>query len=90
MELISILFVILLAVIFLKILAVILHTGVFLLTLPFKILGILLSVIIVFAVLLPIGVVGAVAGILVAPLAILVVLLPFILVGLGLYLILNR
>ena len=81
MELISLL---------LKLLALILHTGVFLLTLPFKLLAAVLSVIVVFAVLIPLGVVGAIAGILIAPLALLVILLPFILIGLGIYLIANR
>jgi len=90
MEILSILLVILLIVIFLKLFSVLLHTGFFLLTLPIKILSVVLSVFVVLAVLLPLGIIGAVAGLLAVPLIILAFLLPVFLILYGIYLLINR
>jgi len=90
MEILSILFIGLFVVVFLKLFSVLLHTGIFLLVLPIKILSILLSLFVVLVVLLPLGVVGVVAGLLVVPLLILAFLLPLLLILYGIYLLINR
>ena len=90
MEIVSILFIILFAVLFLKAVSFILHTGIFILTLPIKIFSVVLATVVVFAVLLPLGVVGVIAGLLVTPLVLLVILLPFFLIIYGIYLLVNR
>ena len=90
MEILAVLFFILLAVIFLKILAFVFHVGIFMLALPFKILAISLSAIIVALVLIPLGVIGGLAGLIILPLVIFIPLLPVLLIGVGLWLLLRH
>ena len=90
MEILSVLLIILFAVLFLKVFSFLLHTGIFILTLPIKILSVVLATVVVFALLLPLGVVGVLAGLLVTPLVLLVILLPFFLIIYGIYLLVNR
>ena len=90
MEILSVLFIVIFVVIFLKLFSVLLHTGVFLLTLPIKILSVLFSLFVVLVVLVPLGVVGVVAGLLAAPLFLAAFLLPVFLIVYGIYLLINR
>ena len=90
MEILGVLLIVIFVVAFLKLFFVFLNTGIFLLALPFKIILALLSLFAVFVVLLPLGIVGAVAGLLVAPLLIIVLLLPVILIIYGIFLLINR
>ena len=90
MEVLSVLLIAVFVVIFLKLFSILLHTGVFLLTLPIKILSVLLSLFVVLIVLVPVGIVGALAGLLAVPLIVVVLLLPFFLILYGIYLLINR
>jgi hypothetical protein len=90
MELLTLLFIVFLAALFLKILSIIFHTGVFLLVLPLKILAVLFATIVVFVVLAPLGILGAIAGLMVAPIVLFVFLFPVILIGIGIYFLINR
>ena len=86
MELIILLLIILVAYIIMKLMTVFFHAGIWLLALPFKLLALLLSSIIVVFVLVPLGVVGALLSLLAVPLAFFIYLLPFLLIILGLWL----
>ena len=86
MELIGALLLILLAVGFLKILGLIFHAGIFVLTLPLKILGVALSALVFAVVLVPLGIVSAIAGLIALPALLLGPLLPILLIGGALYL----
>ena len=86
MEILTILLIIFFAVLFLKLFSLLFQTGIFLILLPFKILAVLLSGLLVGLVLVPLGIVGALAGLVIAPLALLVVFLPVILIIWGIYL----
>ncbi|TFG95102.1 MAG: hypothetical protein E4H13_13860 [Calditrichales bacterium] len=90
MEIIALLFIIFFAVIFIKILALLFQTSIFILALPFKILGVVLSAIFVLVLLVPLGIIGAIAGLLVAPLVLLFALAPIVLILLGLYLLIKN
>jgi len=90
MEILSVLFIAMFVVVFLKLFSILLHTGIFLLALPFKILSVFLSLFVVLAILLPLGIVGAVAGLLLAPLVILAFLLPVFMIFYGIYILINR
>ncbi len=79
-----------LAVITLKVLAVLLHVGIFMLTLPFKLLGLLIAFILLPLIALPLGLLAGLAGIILLPLTILLPLLPIILIGLGLWALLRN
>jgi len=90
LEIIGVLLIVLIVVAFFKILGVVFHAGVWVLALPFKILGVLIGALVLFAVLIPLGVVGVLASVIMIPLALIVALLPFILVGAGLWLLLRN
>ena len=90
MELISALILILLVVVFLKILGVIFHAGIFVLVLPLKLLAIALSAIVFAVVLVPLGLVAGLAGLVVLPVVLIGPLLPFVLLGGGLYLLFRN
>jgi hypothetical protein len=89
MEILAILLIIVFAVLFLKIFALIFQTGIFLVMLPFKILAIVLSGLFVFFILIPLGMVGAIVGLLLAPLALIVFFLPVVLIIFGIYLLVK-
>ena len=90
MEVIAVLLIILFSIIFLKILALMFHVGIFMLTLPFKLLAVLVSVLLVVFVLIPIGVVGGLVGLILLPLTILIPILPLALILMGLYFLLKK
>jgi len=90
MEILSLLLILAFVVVFLKIFSVLLNTGIFLLTLPIKILAVFLSTFIVLVVLLPLGIIGAIAGLLVAPFLLLTILVPVILIIYGIFLLINK
>jgi len=90
MELIGILFFIFTALIFLKILGLVFHAGIFMLTLPLKLLAIGLAGLIMFLVLIPMGIVAGVAGLIVLPAVLIGPFLPILLLGGGLYLLLRN
>lgn len=90
MEIVAVLFVVLFAFIILKILGFFLHAGIFVLTLPFKILGVILSVLLFGLVLIPLGIAGVLVGLVMVPLTLLIFLSPFILVVIGIYLLLKK
>jgi len=90
MEIIAVLLIILFSFIILKILAFFLHAGVFMLTFPFKILGIILSVLLVGLILVPLGLAGALISLVLVPLGLLVLLSPLILVAIGIILLLKN
>ncbi len=86
MEIITILFIVLLAIVFMKILAFSLHVGIALLTLPLKLLAVAFASVVVAFVLVPLGVVAGLVGIFVLPFALAIPLLPVLLVLGGLWL----
>jgi hypothetical protein len=90
MEILSVLLIVAFLLIFLKIFSLLLNTGIFLLTLPIKILGALLSFFVVLVILLPLGIIGAIAGFLAVPFMIIVILLPVFLIGYGIFHLINR
>ena len=90
MGLIGILFFILTALIFLIVLGLIFHAGIFMLTLPLKLLALALAGLIMFLVLIPMGVVAGVAGLIVLPVVLIGPLLPLLLLGGGLFLLLRN
>ncbi len=81
---------ILLAVIFIKLLAIILHVGFYMLAIPIKLLALAVAAIIVWLVLIPVGLVAGLAGLIVLPLALAGPLLPLVLLFGGIYLLLRR
>ena len=83
MELIGLVLIIVFSIIFLKIFV---NLGIFLITLPIKILAVLFSTLLVVFVLVPLGIVGGIAALIVAPFAILIPILPVALILFGLYL----
>jgi hypothetical protein len=90
MEIIAILVAVLVIVIIFKIIFAILHIGFWALTLPFKILGALLGLIIFFVVLIPAGIVALLAGLVVVPIALIIPLLPVIAIAFGLWLLMRN
>jgi len=90
MELISLILLILCAVLILKLLAFFLQAGIFFITLPLKIFGILVLMLLILFVLIPAGVFGLLAGVLLVPLAILATLIPLLLIGFFVVILLKR
>lgn len=90
MELISALLIILLAVVFLKVLGLIFHAGIFVLAIPIKLLAVALSALIFAVVFVPLGVVTGLAGLIVLPVVLIGPILPLLLLGGGLYLLLKN
>jgi len=90
MELVSVLLIVFIAFIILKLFAAFFHAGVWLLALPFKLLAVLLSSVIVVFVLVPLGVVAGLVGLLAVPFALLILLAPFLLLAAGLWLLMRR
>jgi len=90
MEIIGILLIVLIVIGLFKILGLFFHVGIWMIALPFKILGLVIASVVLVAVLIPLGILGALASIIVAPLALLIPLLPFLLVGAGIWLILRH
>ena len=83
MELIALLLIILFSIIILK---VFVHIGVFMITLPFKIISVVLSTLIVLLVLIPLGIVGGIAALIAIPIAVVIPLIPIALILWGVYL----
>jgi hypothetical protein len=83
MELIALLLIVLFSIIILK---VFVHIGVFMITLPFKILSVILSALIVFLILIPLGIVGGLAALIAIPIAVIIPLIPIVLILWGVYL----
>ncbi len=90
MEIISIVLIILIAYLILKLFAVFFHAGIWLLALPFKLLAITLSTLLVVFVLVPLGVIGGLLSFLAVPVVLAALLLPFLLIGLGLWLLIRH
>jgi hypothetical protein len=90
MEILALFLVIGFIYIFLKLFAFVFNAGVFLITLPLIIIATAFSAIVVVFVMIPLGIVGALAGILLAPFAILGPVLPIVLIFLGAILLLRR
>jgi len=90
MEIVAVLFIILFAMVFLKILAALLHISVFMLTLPFKILAAVLSVFVVGFILIPVGLIAGIASLIIIPFALLIPLFPVLLIGGGIWLLLRN
>jgi hypothetical protein len=83
MEFLALALIIIFAVIILK---VFVHLGIFMITLPFKILSTLLSIIIVGFIMIPLGIVGGLAALIAIPIAILIPLIPIVLILWGVFL----
>ena len=83
MEIIALLLIVIFSFVILK---VFVHVGVFMITLPLKILSIVLSTLIVVLVLIPLGIVGGLAALIAIPFAILIPLIPIALILWGVYL----
>ena len=83
MEIIALLLIVIFSIVILK---VFVHVGIFMITLPFKILSIVLSTLIVVLILIPLGIVGALAALIAIPFAILILLIPVALILWGVYL----
>ena len=90
MEIIGVLIVVLIIIAFLKLLGVIFHAGVWVIALPFKIIGAVLGLLVMVVILVPLGIFGALASIIMIPIAIIIPLAPFILVGLGIWLLVKK
>ncbi len=90
MELMSLILIVLFAWLFFKLLGFIFNTAAFLIILPLKLLALGLASLLVIFVLVPLGLVAGLAGLILAPLAVLVPLLPFVLIGIGVYLLIQH
>lgn len=90
MEIIALLFIALVGLVVLKIFAGIFNLALFAVALPFKILAFGFATLLVVFVLIPVGLVAAVAGLLVAPIALLFALAPFLLIALGVYFVVKN
>ena len=90
MEIVGFLLIIFLIVIFLKVMAFVVHTGIFLISLPLKILAVTLGLILILSLLVPFGIIGSVAAILAAPFVLLAMILPILLIFVGIYLLVHR
>lgn len=83
MEIIAIMMIVLLSLLFIK---VFVHLGIFVITLPFKILIFFISALLVIFLLIPLGVIAGLAAVLIAPFALMIPVLPLILIIVGLVL----
>jgi hypothetical protein len=83
MELIALVLIVIFSIVILKIFV---HVGIFVITLPFKILSIVLSTLIVLLIMIPLGIVGGLAALVAIPFAILIPLIPIVLILWGVYL----
>ena len=90
MELIAILFLVICAVLFLKLLAFFVQAGVFIITVPLKIIGFIVSMLLLFFVLIPAGVLSALASLVFVPITLLIILSPLLLIIFLLVLVLRR
>ena len=90
MELIAVLLFIVTVLIFLKILGLVLHVGIFMLTWPIKLLALGLSGLIMVLVLIPMGVVAGVASLILLPAVLIGPFIPVLLLVGGLYLLLRN
>lgn len=90
MEIIGILIAVIIILAFVKLLGLLFHAGVWVIALPFKILFAVIGAIITLAILVPLGVFGALASIIVIPLALLIPLAPFLLIGFGVWLLVRK
>ena len=86
MELVAVMMIILFSWLFIK---VFVHIGVFVVTLPFKILMFFISALLVLFILIPLGLVAGLAAVLVAPFALIVPVLPLVLIIVGIVLLLK-
>ena len=87
MELIGLLFIVFLVVIALK---VFFNVAIFAITLPFKLLGLLLAGLFCMVFIIPFGIFAGLLGLLLAPLIILVKLAPLLLIVFGIYLLVKH
>ena len=90
MEIIGILIAVLIIIAFLKLIGLLFHAGIWVIALPFKILFAVIGAIITVAILVPLGVFGAIASIILIPLALIIPLAPFIIIGLGIWLLVRK
>lgn len=90
MEIIGILIGVLIIILLLKLLGFLFHAGIWAITLPFKIIGVIIGAIITVAVLIPLGIFGAIASIILIPFVLIIPLTPFLLVGLGIWLLVRK
>ncbi|MBN1406531.1 MAG: hypothetical protein JW956_02005 [Calditrichaceae bacterium] len=90
MEIIGILIAVVIIVAFIKFLGLLLHAGIWVIALPFKIIFAVIGTIIMVAILIPLGILGAIASIVVIPMTLIVPLTPFLLIGLGLWLLIRK
>ncbi len=88
--LIGLMIFVVLAWIVLKLFAVVFHVGIFVLTLPFKLLGLLLALLLTPLILLPLGLLGGIVSLIALPLVVLAPIVPLLLIGLGLWIILKN
>ncbi len=90
MEIIAVLLLIMLALGFFKILGLLFHASVFMLALPFKIIGMMIAGLVFFLIVLPLGLLAGFVGVVAVPLALLLPILPFLLIALGTWLLLRK
>ena len=90
MEIIGVILAVLIIVAFLKLIGIIFHAGVWVIALPFKIIGAVIGSLIMLAIFIPLGVLGILASVIMIPIAIIIPLTPFILVGLGIWLLVKK
>lgn len=90
MGFIGVLFFILTAFILLKSLGLVFHAGIFMLTLPIKLLALGLAGLLMVFIFIPLGIVAGVASLIVLPAVIVGPFLPLLLLGGGLFLLLRN
>ncbi|RLD17044.1 hypothetical protein DRI50_00320 [candidate division KSB1 bacterium] len=78
------------AILALKILAVLFHASIFMIALPFKLLGVLVAALVLLLIALPLGLLSGLASIILIPLAFLGRLLPVLLIGSGFWALLRN
>ncbi len=74
----------------LKLLGVFFHVGIVMLTLPFKLLGLVIALILTPLILIPMGLFAGLVGLVALPFALLGPAIPIILIALGVWAILKR
>ena len=90
MEIIGIIIAVLIIIAFLKLLSIIFHAGVWVIALPFKIIGAVIGALVMLVVLIPLGIFGLLASVIMIPIALIIPLIPFILIGFGIWLLVKK
>lgn len=88
--LLSLFLFIVLAWIVLKLFGVFFHAGVFMIALPFTILGLVIALVLTPLILVPLGLFAGLAGILLMPFAFVLPLLPVLIIAAGIWLLLKN